>query len=131
MDEPSTTPLTIKPGWVACPPELCGGEPSCAECTGVPQNNPLLLTCFYCFELADTSDHLIPQSLGSGKVSPTVPACRSCNSSKGARTPSRWAIDCELAGKPLPAEIQDRIVMAEQIMRSCGWWEADEDGGRM
>ena len=39
-----------------------------------------------------TLDHVMPRSRGgSDEVENLVPACRSCNSSKGARTPEEWA----------------------------------------
>jgi len=43
--------------------------------------------CHYCGIIANlTSDHIIPQSLGGdNSVSNIVPACRTCNASKGAR----------------------------------------------
>ena len=48
--------------------------------------------CAYCGKMPAslTQDHVIPLSLG-GSHTPTniVPACRSCNSSKGARPPTR------------------------------------------
>lgn len=47
--------------------------------------------CSYCSSKATTLDHVIPVSRG-GKHEPenVVPACKSCNSSKGARTPEEW-----------------------------------------
>lgn len=48
--------------------------------------------CVYCGLSVDmTLDHVIPRSRGgSDSVDNLVPACRSCNSSKGARTPDEW-----------------------------------------
>lgn len=44
--------------------------------------------CVYCGnELADTVDHVIPFSRGGDAL---VSACRSCNTSKGKRTPVEW-----------------------------------------
>jgi 5-methylcytosine-specific restriction endonuclease McrA len=47
--------------------------------------------CSYCGGKATTLDHVIPVSR-HGKHEPgnVVPACKSCNSSKGARTPEEW-----------------------------------------
>lgn len=48
--------------------------------------------CVYCGSPLNLSlDHVIPQSRG-GEHSPSnlVTACRSCNSSKGAKTPEEW-----------------------------------------
>lgn len=52
--------------------------------------------CFYCPKPATTRDHVIPFTQGgrarnSDGSSNIVPACRSCNSSKGAKTPEQWA----------------------------------------
>lgn len=38
--------------------------------------------CFYCGEVADTKDHIIPISKG-GKGKGTVPACKLCNTTRG------------------------------------------------
>jgi 5-methylcytosine-specific restriction endonuclease McrA len=50
-------------------------------------------TCFYCSEASKelTVDHVVPLSRG-GEDSPAniVPACRSCNSSKGAKDAVSW-----------------------------------------
>jgi len=58
--------------------------------------------CRYCgrFDAHLSIDHMMPQSRGgSHKIENLVTACRSCNSSKGARTP-------EEAGMPvLPIEV--------------------------
>lgn len=48
--------------------------------------------CWYCKAApGDTLDHIIPRAQG-GTDDPDnlVPACRPCNSSKGARTPEEW-----------------------------------------
>lgn len=48
--------------------------------------------CFYCGSPMNlTLDHVVPQSRG-GSHDPEnlVTACRSCNSSKGAKTPEEW-----------------------------------------
>lgn len=48
--------------------------------------------CVYCGCVpADSLDHVIPRSRGGADhPSNLVPACRPCNSSKGARTPEEW-----------------------------------------
>lgn len=48
--------------------------------------------CVYCrCVMADSLDHVMPRSRGgSDDPSNLVPACRPCNSSKGARTPEEW-----------------------------------------
>lgn len=49
--------------------------------------------CFYCGETEGhlTLDHVIPKSRGgAGEPGNLVPACRGCNSRKGARTPEEW-----------------------------------------
>jgi hypothetical protein len=54
------------------------------------RNRRLLLAdnppCTYCGRLADTADHIHPYALGgSNDLSNLTPACRSCNSSRGAK----------------------------------------------
>lgn len=54
------------------------------------RNRRLLLAdnppCTYCGRLADTADHIYPYVLGgSNDLSNLTPACRSCNSSRGAK----------------------------------------------
>jgi 5-methylcytosine-specific restriction endonuclease McrA len=49
--------------------------------------------CVYCWEQPEvlTQDHIVPLSRGgSDYITNIVPACRSCNASKGARTPEEW-----------------------------------------
>lgn len=47
--------------------------------------------CAYCFDLADTVDHVTPRARGGKhEVGNVVPACRSCNSTKKDRTPLEW-----------------------------------------
>ena len=49
--------------------------------------------CMYCgcTDQVMTLDHILPRSKGgSDHLSNLVPACRPCNSSKGARTPEEW-----------------------------------------
>lgn len=46
--------------------------------------------CTYCGRLADTADHIHPYALGgSNDLSNLTPACRSCNSSRGAKLGNR------------------------------------------
>ena len=52
---------------------------------------PADATCTYCGELANALDHIYPRSRGGdNRPSNLTPACRNCNSSKGARTPQEW-----------------------------------------
>lgn len=55
---------------------------------GSPRGKP----CTYCDAREATSwDHIVPKSRGGEDVrSNLVPACQSCNSSKGALTPHEW-----------------------------------------
>lgn len=47
--------------------------------------------CFYCPQLATTADHVVPLSRGGTNfIGNIVPACRTCNSSKNARTIMEW-----------------------------------------
>lgn len=50
------------------------------------------LKCVYCGSRADlTRDHVVPKSRGgSDDPSNIVVACRTCNCSKGDRTPEEW-----------------------------------------
>ncbi len=48
--------------------------------------------CAYCDQPAESIDHVIPLvEGGSNDILNLVPACRSCNSSKGDRMPLEWA----------------------------------------
>jgi hypothetical protein len=75
--------------------------------------------CIYCKTEADTTfDHLIPTSDGGpDKISNQVPACQSCNSSKGDRNVIDW---CTERGEPVPRIVwgkylkQRREQLAEQ-----------------
>jgi len=57
--------------------------------------SPRLYRCTYCHtERASTWDHVVPRSLGGPDTRGNlVPACRSCNSSKGARPLGEWLAD--------------------------------------
>jgi len=49
--------------------------------------------CAYCPRTATEIDHIIPIARGGAHVAGNlVPACKSCNSSKGARSPLQWLI---------------------------------------
>lgn len=52
----------------------------------------LPILCVYCrTQIADTLDHILPKSQGGRHLPENlVPACASCNSSKGAKTPEQW-----------------------------------------
>lgn len=76
-------------------------------------------SCFYCGVLADTKDHITPQSVRAHANFETVQCCRECNSLLGAaepfdlewrvltliqRTESRYQLD-----KPVPEWSDDEI----------------------
>lgn len=70
------------------------------------RNRKLLLAdnppCTYCGRLADTADHILPHVLGgSDDLSNLTPACRSCNSSRGAKLGNKLRAIKEL-GQTLP-----------------------------
>lgn len=47
--------------------------------------------CVYCFGIATARDHVIPKGRpGWDDPDNLVPACFSCNASKGNRTPEEW-----------------------------------------
>lgn len=94
--------------------------------------------CIYCGEKGETTfDHLIPLSKGGrDTISNQVPACRSCNSSKGARDVIEWfgernepmprivwgkylkllyenKKETEELDEPLPEEVEDKWVGME------------------
>lgn len=55
--------------------------------------------CFYCGGSADTIDHVIPLSRGGqDPIDNLVPACRSCNSSKGQKLVAEWRGPCSFRG---------------------------------
>lgn len=64
--------------------------------------------CAYCGDPADTWDHIVPVSAG-GRTTPgnILPACRSCNSSKGNRDVWDWM---EEKGVELSDTLVDRLV---------------------
>lgn len=52
---------------------------------------PVLGDCAYCLQPATTRDHMIPRGQpGWDDPDNVVLACRSCNTSKGKRTPAEW-----------------------------------------
>ena len=69
------------------------------------RNRRLLLAdnppCTYCGRLADTADHILPYALGgSNDLSNLTPACRSCNSSRGAKLGNKLRAMKELGQSP-------------------------------
>lgn len=49
--------------------------------------------CAYCGQLATHLDHVVPLSRGGADVEANiVPACASCNLSKGAKTLAEWSL---------------------------------------
>ena len=55
---------------------------------------PVKGNCVYCFEPAQTHDHVIPRGrTGWDEPSNVVLACISCNASKKDRTPEEWFAD--------------------------------------
>lgn len=47
--------------------------------------------CMYCFDKANTLDHVVPLSNGGSDMADNiVAACKSCNSSKGSKTLVEW-----------------------------------------
>jgi 5-methylcytosine-specific restriction endonuclease McrA len=55
--------------------------------------------CHYCPAPATTVDHVVPVARGGGHAGNLVPACTSCNASKGARLEPESR---DLADAPLP-----------------------------
>lgn len=50
--------------------------------------------CAYCDQPAEARDHVIPISRGGADdIFNVVPACKACNSAKGAKMPLDWAFD--------------------------------------
>ena len=73
--------------------ELDAGEKSIAEFSSTAaerrKRNP---TCVYCSAHGSDTDHLIPRLRGGPEDADNqVPACRSCNSSKGSKDVFTWA----------------------------------------
>ena len=56
----------------------------CSTACRVRYHREISLTCYYCGELADTKDHVFPQTFGGTE---TVNACLTCNTTLGARFP--------------------------------------------
>lgn len=54
--------------------------------------------CAYCGAEATEIDHVLPVSRGGEHdINNVAPACRSCNASKGARTPEEWRASRKVA----------------------------------
>ena len=72
---------------------LRSGEGGDVPALGVKdERRKLTAGCIYCSGPADSIDHLIPRLLnGPDSADNLVPACKSCNSSKGARDLFEWA----------------------------------------
>lgn len=52
---------------------------------------PQPIRCVYCGRVADSLDHVVPVSKGgTNDAENLVPSCRSCNSSKGAKSVDEW-----------------------------------------
>lgn len=95
----------------------------------------LTFPCTYCGQDgANSWDHVIPRPRGGTQ---TVLCCRSCNSSKGSRTPEEWIaalVHKGMGGKsrriqeriPLMVEagLIDRQVLADLVAEA--WCEADD-----
>ncbi|MEV5887436.1 HNH endonuclease signature motif containing protein [Streptomyces sp. NPDC052020] len=53
--------------------------------------------CVYCNGASQTMDHVIPFAEGGAdELCNLVPVCRTCNRSKGGRTPVEWLISMDL-----------------------------------
>ena len=77
------------------------------------------IPCVYCGKPADTFDHVIPKRRGgTDDPSNLVPACRSCNASKGSRTLSEWI-----------AWQHQRFDLG-LLRRRRGWWQWSNVGGK-
>jgi hypothetical protein len=60
--------------------------------------------CSYCSAPAEAWDHVMPRSRGGPDTAENlVPACRSCNSQKSARTPEEWW-ESRYGDEPLPEQ---------------------------
>lgn len=58
-------------------------------CDWPPLPHPV--RCVYCGRVADTMDHVVPVSKGgTNDAENLVPACSSCNSSKGVKAVDEW-----------------------------------------
>lgn len=65
--------------------------------------------CAYCFVLLNepTMDHVVPlRRDGLHELSNIVPACRSCNSQKGARLPHEWLAGIRVSRRELVATVR-------------------------
>ena len=76
--------------------------------------------CVYCRARVNdlTRDHVIPKCQGgSDAASNLVMACKTCNSSKGGRTPEQWANDILRYRKPVRSlPVLHRIRMAINLL---------------
>lgn len=61
--------------------------------------------CVYCGGHAGTIDHVVPKSAGgTGQIHNIAPACRNCNSSKGATSLLRFLLLRARASRGIPLE---------------------------
>lgn len=66
--------------------------------------------CAYCEAPSQAMDHVMPLSLGGTHTADNVvPACHSCNSSKGAKHPTQWNKELATRRKPKPQATQTHL----------------------
>lgn len=63
-------------------------DPNCKVCSSKYTITPISIIkledqCFYCGEIANTKDHVIPISKGGSKNGKTVSCCKLCNGTRG------------------------------------------------
>jgi hypothetical protein len=64
--------------------------------------------CYYCGKPADTWDHVVPRKRGGlSTIDNLVPACRSCNSQKNARTLYEYRKHLQKLGLPCDFDTPD------------------------
>lgn len=91
--------------------------------------SPIIGVCVYCGDPATDRDHVVPRSRGGTEI---VPACRPCNCSKHAKTPTEWMRALHLAdlagrGNPrLPHIVahllgSDQIIIDWQVVHDAQW----------
>jgi hypothetical protein len=89
----------------------------CSDRCKVRYHRAHSLTCFYCGDLADSKDHILPQAFGNG-AGETVLSCRDCNTRMNAFGP--LSIDQRVS------RLIESLTKKHQLDRPIPEWDDEE-----